>query len=88
MYSIRYPTDPITLVVSSLVMTHIATINALAFVQASKREKRFMYHDPENRFAIILEGNHRAFIYRGHRNIISMTPSDWNRLIINRLTDG
>src|SRR5581483_3690306 len=49
-----------------LTWTHIATFNALSFVQASKREKRFMFHDPKNRFVVILEGNHRAFIYKHH----------------------
>ncbi|CAG8679846.1 5409_t:CDS:2 [Funneliformis mosseae] len=67
-YSIRHSTDSSISVVSPLIMTHVATFNAFAFVQASKREKRFMYHDPENRFAIILEGDHRAFVYRRHES--------------------
>ncbi len=54
----------------ALVMTHIATFNALAFVQPFKRKRRFMYHDPENRFAIILEGNHRSFIYNRHEGVV------------------
>ena len=70
MYSIGHPTDSITLAVSPLVMTHIATFNALAFVQPFKRKRRFMYHDPENRFAIILEGNHRSFIYNRHEGVV------------------
>jgi hypothetical protein len=64
-YSIGYPIDSSKLAISPLVITHIATFNAFAFVQASKREKRFMFHDPKYRFVIILEG-HRAFIYKRH----------------------
>ncbi|CAG8509614.1 8455_t:CDS:2 [Diversispora eburnea] len=70
-----------------LTMTHIATFNALAFVQASKREKRFMYHDPSNRFVIILEGNHHAFVYWDHDNhkehgeqsVVDFVESKFNR---------
>lgn len=64
-YSIGHPIES-PKNVSPLVITHITTFNAFAFVQASKREKRFMFHDPKNRFVIILEGTHRAFIYRRH----------------------
>ncbi|CAI2190865.1 17357_t:CDS:2, partial [Funneliformis geosporum] len=67
-YSIRHPTDSSTLAASPLIITHIATFNAFAFVQASKREKRFVYHDPANRFVMILEGDHRAFIYKRHES--------------------
>ncbi|CAB4399401.1 hypothetical protein RhiirA1_527939 [Rhizophagus irregularis] len=65
-YSIGHPIDSSKLDVSPLVITHIATFNAFAFVQASKREKRFMFHDPKYRFVIILEGDHRAFVYMRH----------------------
>ncbi|KAH8553471.1 hypothetical protein BGW37DRAFT_485865 [Umbelopsis sp. PMI_123] len=47
---------------------HIATFNALAFVQASKRDKRFIYHDPLNTFSIILEGSRNAYIYYRHED--------------------
>ncbi|RIA90876.1 hypothetical protein C1645_805491 [Glomus cerebriforme] len=65
-YSIGHPIDSSKLDISPLVITHIATFNAFAFVQASKRERRFSFHDPKNRFVIILEGDHRAFIYKRH----------------------
>nr|CAG8581230.1 14264_t:CDS:2 [Entrophospora candida]CAG8587510.1 7208_t:CDS:2 [Entrophospora candida] len=51
---------------SPLIMTHFATFNAFAFVQASKREKRFVFHDPSNRFVMIFEGNRHAYIYSHH----------------------
>ncbi|KAI8584778.1 hypothetical protein K450DRAFT_217981 [Umbelopsis ramanniana AG] len=53
--------DPIT-------VNHIASFNALAFVQASKRDKRFIYHDPLNTFSIILEGSRNAYIYYRHED--------------------
>ncbi|GBB90740.1 hypothetical protein RclHR1_01780007 [Rhizophagus clarus] len=65
-YSIGHPVDSSKLAISPLVVTHVATFNAFAFVQASKREKRFMFHDPKYRFVIILEGDHRAFVYKRH----------------------
>ncbi|CAM0142259.1 unnamed protein product [Umbelopsis sp. WA50703] len=45
---------------------HIASFNALAFVQASKRDQRFIYHDPANAFSVILEGTRNAYIYYRH----------------------
>ncbi|RHZ78808.1 hypothetical protein Glove_156g46 [Diversispora epigaea] len=72
---------------SPLTMTHTATFNALAFVQASKREKRYMYHDPSNRFVIILEGNHHAFVYwdhdihkeHGEQSVVDFVEDKFNR---------
>ncbi|CAG8565862.1 5498_t:CDS:2 [Paraglomus brasilianum] len=51
---------------SPLAIDHVATFNAFGFVQASKREKRCMYHDPNHRFVVILEGSRHAFIYQSH----------------------
>ncbi|KAF9998998.1 hypothetical protein BGZ65_005567, partial [Modicella reniformis] len=42
---------------------HVSTFDALAFVQASKREKRFVMHDPQGRFAVIVESNRNVYIY-------------------------
>ncbi|KAI9016382.1 hypothetical protein CLU79DRAFT_847571 [Phycomyces nitens] len=43
--------------------THTATFNAFAFVQASKRDSRFVRHDPHNKFAVIVESSRNAYIY-------------------------
>ncbi|CAG8471171.1 29995_t:CDS:2 [Racocetra persica] len=62
-YTILHPSkllDPNSL---PLIMDHSTTFNAFAFVQASKREKNFMFHDPDNRFVMILEGKHHAYVY-------------------------
>ncbi|KAF9350604.1 hypothetical protein BGX34_001080 [Mortierella sp. NVP85] len=42
---------------------HVSTFDALAFVQASKREKRFVMHDPHGRFAVIVESSRNVYIY-------------------------
>ncbi|CAG8488435.1 1963_t:CDS:2, partial [Cetraspora pellucida] len=62
-YTISRPSERSEPNASSLVMEHSTTFNAFAFVQASKREKNFVFHDPDNRFVMILEGKHHAFVY-------------------------
>ncbi|KAF8977002.1 hypothetical protein BGZ46_007730 [Entomortierella lignicola] len=42
---------------------HVSTFDALAFVQASKREKRFVMHDPRGRFSVIVEASRNVYIY-------------------------
>ncbi|KAF9410775.1 hypothetical protein BGZ94_001532 [Podila epigama] len=42
---------------------HTGTFDALAFVQASKREKRWVMHDPYGRFAAIVEASRNIYIY-------------------------
>ncbi|KAG0337220.1 hypothetical protein BG004_007727 [Podila humilis] len=42
---------------------HIGTFDALAFVQASKREKRWVMHDPLMRFSVIIEACRNVYIY-------------------------
>ena len=42
---------------------HTDTLDALAFVQASKREKRFVFHDPHGRFCVIVESSRNVYIY-------------------------
>jgi hypothetical protein len=42
---------------------HVSSFDALAFVQASKREKRFVMHDPQGRFAVIVESSRNVYIY-------------------------
>ncbi|CAG8608255.1 6839_t:CDS:2 [Ambispora gerdemannii] len=46
-----------------ITVTHVSTFDAFGFVQASKREKRHLFHDPLNKFIMVLEETHRAFIY-------------------------
>lgn len=53
---------------SPINVKHIASFNALAFIQASKRDQRFIHHDPLNTFSIILEGSRNAYIYYRHEN--------------------
>ncbi|KAK9728361.1 hypothetical protein K7432_001151 [Basidiobolus ranarum] len=43
---------------------HCASFDAFGFVQASKRDKRFMYFDVECRFAIIVESKKNVYLYR------------------------
>ncbi|KAF0454383.1 tumor antigen cml66-l [Gigaspora margarita] len=62
-YTISHPSKPLESNASPLIMDHTATFNAFAFVQASKREKNFVFHDPNNRFVMILEGKHHAYVY-------------------------
>ncbi|KAG9307813.1 hypothetical protein G9A89_023378 [Geosiphon pyriformis] len=65
-YKFQHPRknlDPKSDQIACLRATHVSTFDAFAFVQASKREKRHMFHDPSNRFVIILEGNRRCYIY-------------------------
>ncbi|KAF9144128.1 hypothetical protein BGX30_013666 [Mortierella sp. GBA39] len=42
---------------------HTDTFDALAFVQASKREKRFVMHNPNGRFTAIVESSRNVYIY-------------------------
>ncbi|KAF9580673.1 hypothetical protein BGW38_002585 [Lunasporangiospora selenospora] len=44
-------------------LSHVGTYDALAFVQASKREKRFVMHDPLGRFAVVVESSRNAYVY-------------------------
>ncbi|CAG8478576.1 12918_t:CDS:2 [Acaulospora morrowiae] len=62
-YSVDHPIESKTHDVSPLTLTHFSTFYAFAFVQASKREKRYMFHDPSNRFVMIFDGSHHAFVY-------------------------
>lgn len=45
---------------------HVAAFDALAFVQASKRDSRFVRYDPDHRFAVIVESNRNVYIYYRH----------------------
>ncbi|KAJ1667154.1 hypothetical protein IW140_001592 [Coemansia sp. RSA 1813] len=42
---------------------HMGTFAALAYIQASKREKRFMYVDADMRVAVLAESQRRVYIY-------------------------
>jgi hypothetical protein len=47
---------------------HVATFDAFGFVQASKRDARFIRHDPVFNFASIIESNRNAYIYYHHQD--------------------
>lgn len=47
---------------------HTATIDAFGFVQASKRDARFIHHDPLLKFAAIIESGRNAYIYYHHQD--------------------
>ncbi|KAF9973745.1 hypothetical protein BGZ73_002986 [Actinomortierella ambigua] len=44
-------------------LVHVSTFDALAFVQASKREKKFVMHDPQGRFCVIAETHRNIYVY-------------------------
>ncbi|KAI8390070.1 hypothetical protein BD560DRAFT_419200 [Blakeslea trispora] len=52
----------------SIQIHHEDTIHAFAFVQASKRDARFIHHDPECHFASIVESSRNAYIYYHHQD--------------------
>lgn len=45
---------------------HTATLDAFAFVQASKRDARFIHHDADLHFASIIESSRNAYLYYHH----------------------
>ncbi|CEI87371.1 hypothetical protein RMCBS344292_01786 [Rhizopus microsporus] len=45
---------------------HAATFDAFAFVQASKRDARYILHDPSYHFACVIESTRNAYIYLHH----------------------
>lgn len=58
---------------------HVAIFDAFAFVHASKRDSRFVQHDPDLRFVTIVESNRNAYIYYRHgdkRDVESQTLID------------
>ncbi|KAJ3187700.1 hypothetical protein HDU85_006093 [Gaertneriomyces sp. JEL0708] len=62
-FSLRSDIDLHTYAVfSTLKLSHVHTFPALGFVQASKRDKRFMYVTYDNRHAVIV-GDRYAYIY-------------------------
>lgn len=50
----------------SIQIQHEATFDAFAFVQASKRDGRFILHDPNLNFSSIIESSRNAYIYFHH----------------------
>lgn len=50
----------------SIQIQHEATFDAFAFVQASKRDGRFIHYDPNFDFTSIIESNRNAYIYFHH----------------------
>lgn len=51
-----------------LVLNHTATFDAFAFVQASKRDSRFVRHDPHLNFITIIESSRNCYIYYHHED--------------------
>ncbi|KND00859.1 uncharacterized protein SPPG_03963 [Spizellomyces punctatus DAOM BR117] len=49
---------------TELQMTHTSAFNALGFVQASKRDKRFMFVTYDYQKALIIESRRHVYIYR------------------------
>ncbi|CAO3591748.1 unnamed protein product [Absidia cylindrospora] len=49
-----------------LALEHTATFDAFAFVQASKRDTRFVRHDPHLGFITIVESSRNCYIYYRH----------------------
>ncbi|KAI8993265.1 hypothetical protein BDB01DRAFT_841337 [Pilobolus umbonatus] len=49
-----------------ITIKHIGTFDAFAFVQASKRDARFIYFDPSLSFASVIESNRNAYLYYHH----------------------
>ncbi|KAI8099358.1 uncharacterized protein BX664DRAFT_321071 [Halteromyces radiatus] len=47
-------------------LTHTATFDAFGFVQASKRDSRFVRHDPGLGFITIVESSRNCYIYYRH----------------------
>ena len=47
-----------------LTLTHKSALNAFGFVQASKRDKRFMGFTYNNDWAVIVESRRHVYIYR------------------------
>ena len=45
-------------------LTHSATIPAFAFIQASKRDRKFVRFSPDFQYGIIVETRNRMYIYR------------------------
>ncbi|OBZ91653.1 NudC domain-containing protein 1 [Choanephora cucurbitarum] len=52
----------------SIEIQHEDTVHAFAFVQASKRDARFIHIDPECHFASIVESSRNAYIYYHHQD--------------------
>jgi hypothetical protein len=50
----------------SIEFQHVASLDAFAFVQASKRDARFIHHDPRFVFTSIIESSRNAYIYYHH----------------------
>ncbi|KAI8887002.1 hypothetical protein K501DRAFT_243367 [Backusella circina FSU 941] len=50
----------------SIEFQHIACFDAFAFVQASKRDARFIHHDPRLFFTSVVESSRNAYIYYHH----------------------
>ncbi|KAK4512373.1 Zinc resistance conferring protein [Mucor velutinosus] len=56
----------LTEVEDKIQIEHTATLDAFAFVQASKRDARFIHHDADLHFASIIESSRNAYLYYHH----------------------
>ncbi|KAJ2677217.1 hypothetical protein IWW42_000022 [Coemansia sp. RSA 1085] len=67
---------------SNVCARHASTFSALSYVQASKREKRFMYIDSDMTVAVLAEAQRRIYIYHQSaqpvaiQNIVDLGSSD------------
>lgn len=62
---LKHDVDGLVYAISSReTVEHIATFDALAFVVASKRERRYIRIDPATRFAVVVESGRNAYVYR------------------------
>ncbi|KAG2234721.1 hypothetical protein BDF21DRAFT_498613 [Thamnidium elegans] len=52
----------------SIKVDHQISLDAFAFVQASKRDARFVHHDPNFHFTSIIESSRNAYIYLHHND--------------------
>ncbi|KAI8063169.1 hypothetical protein BC940DRAFT_307738 [Gongronella butleri] len=47
-------------------LAHTASLHAFGYIQASKRDRRFVFHDPGLQFAVIVESSRNAYVYHHH----------------------
>lgn len=52
-------------------MKHEATLHAFGYIQASKRERKFLACSPDTNLAVICESSRHLFIYKNSYNTAS-----------------
>ena len=61
--AVLFSLDSSTHTNDKLSVTHTSTFNALGYVQASKREKKFLTCDSSHSYAILTDCNRHVFVY-------------------------